>query len=220
MNKAININDLKRAAEQYDPVLRKLPFAVLIDTMDQLQINLLEVADKDKIVLSHRKGGIARPYVVGGNNTVSEGEIGKVIERVLEPKECYTALKADKNFIRFYVTPRTFGGEAENQGEIDGKSFLQKGTFFYPGTREEAIAFARKINNARGILIGIDPNTGKRYQFGSREFPCHFKPKIDFGNEPTSRRGLTVEFEADNFMPTMIYPGSIPLSGAALPPQS
>ena len=126
-------------------------------------------------------------------------------------------MKADKHFIRIYVTPKTFGGQAENQGEIDGKSFLQQGEFFYPGSREEAMAFARKINNARGILIGIDPNTGKRIQFGSREFPCHFKPKIEYGAEPTARRGLTVEFEADNFVPGMFYPGAIPLSEGEMP---
>lgn len=129
-------------------------------------------------------------------------------------------MKDGKNFIRIYVTPRTFGMEAENQGEIDGKSFVQKGEFFYPGGREEAIALARKLNNARGILIGIDPNTGKRVQMGSREFPCHFSPKLNFGNEPTSRRGLTVEFEADNFMPAMMYPGAIPLSEGEIPSQT
>ncbi len=129
-------------------------------------------------------------------------------------------MKEGKNFIRIYVTPRTFGMEAENQGEIDGKSFVQKGEFFYPGGREEAIALARKLNNARGILIGIDPNTGKRVQMGSKEFPCHFSPKLNFGNEPTSRRGLTVEFEADNFMPAMIYPGAIPLSEGEIPAQT
>ncbi len=128
-------------------------------------------------------------------------------------------MKSDKHFIRIYVTPRTFGMEAENQGEVDGKSFVQKGTFFYPGGREECVALARKLNNARGILIGIDPNTGKRIQMGSKEFPCHFSPKLNFGNEPTSRRGLTVEFEADGFVPALFYPGAIPLSGSEIPAQ-
>ena len=129
------------------------------------------------------------------------------------------AMKEGKHFVRIYVTPRTFGMEAENQGEIDGKSFVQKGTFFYPGGREECVALARKLNNSRGILIGIDPNTGKRVQMGSREFPCHFSPKLNFGNEPTSRRGLTVEFEADGFVPALFYPGAIPLSEGEIPAQ-
>ena len=129
-------------------------------------------------------------------------------------------MKLEKHFVRIYVTPRTFGMEAENQGEIDGKSFVQKGTFFYPGGKEESVALARKLNNARGILIGIDPNTGKRVQMGSKEFPCHFSPKLNFGSEPTSRRGLTVEFEADGFLPAMFYPGAIPLSEGAIPAQT
>jgi hypothetical protein len=140
-------------------------------------------------------------------------------EELVTLEGSYT-MKESKHFVRIYVTPRTFGMEAENQGEIDGKSFVSKGEFFYPGGREEAVALARKINNARGIIIGIDPNTGKRVQIGSREFPCHFSPKLNFGNEPTSRRGLTVEFEADGFVPATFYPGAIPLSEGDVPAQS
>ena len=125
-----------------------------------------------------------------------------------------------KNFYRIYVTPKTFGGSAEVQGEIDGKSFLQKGTFFFPSTREEGLALARKLNNTVGVLIGIDPNTGKRIQFGSKDLPCRFSPKVDYGTEPSARRGLTVEFEADSIHPALIYPGAIALSGSSLPAQS
>ena len=124
------------------------------------------------------------------------------------------AFKPGKSFYKIYVTPRTFGMEAENQGEIDGKSFVQKGEFFFPGTREKSLALARKLNNNRGVLIGIDPNTGKQIQMGSQEFPCHFSPKLNFGSEPTSRRGLTVEFEADGFLPAMIYDGNLTLDAA------
>jgi hypothetical protein len=130
------------------------------------------------------------------------------------------AFKTEKSFYRIYVTPKTFGGTAEVQGEIDGKSFLQKGTFFYPSTREEALALARKLNNTRGVIIGIDPNTGKRIQFGSKDLPCTFSPKIDYGTEPSARRGLTVEFEADSLHPALIYPGAIALSESTLPAQS
>jgi hypothetical protein len=130
------------------------------------------------------------------------------------------AFKEGKSFYRIYVTPKTFGATAEVQGEIDGKSFNQKGSFFYPSTREQALALARKLNNAQGILIGIDPNTGKRTQFGSKDLPCRFSAKVDHGTEPTSRRGLTVEFEADGLHPGLIYPGAITLSGSTIPAQS
>jgi hypothetical protein len=126
--------------------------------------------------------------------------------------------KEDKSFYQIYVTPRTFGGEAENQGEIDGKSFLQKGEFFYPGTKKESLALARKLNNNRGIIIGVDPNTGERVQFGSKEFPLFFSPKIMFGKTATDRRGITVEFECDHTHAALIYNEAIPLSGGDVPP--
>jgi hypothetical protein len=114
-NKALNVSALQRAAEQYDPTLRKLPFLVLTDTLDSMEINLLEVDGKDKVVMFHRKGSIARPYVVGGTNTVSEGEIAKAIERELEPKACFTALK---DHIMNYSNKRVISNQSE---KIDNK---------------------------------------------------------------------------------------------------
>lgn len=92
-NKAISIESLQRMAETYDDTLRMLPYFVLSQTLDELSINFLQVDEKHKVVVFNRKGGLARPYVTGADNEVSEGEIGKAIERVLDPQECYTALK-------------------------------------------------------------------------------------------------------------------------------
>lgn len=128
--------------------------------------------------------------------------------------------KTDKSFYKIYVTPRTFGGEGDSQGEIDGKSFLQKGEFFYPGTKVEALALVRKLNNNRGVLIGVDPNTGNRIQFGSREFPLFFTPKVMFGKTATDRRGITIEFETDHTHAALIYNNAIPLSDGQVDPVS
>lgn len=125
-----------------------------------------------------------------------------------------------KSFYSIYVTPRTFGGQSDPQGEIDGKSFLQKGEFFYPGTKVEALALARKLNNNRGIIIGVDPNTGNRIQFGSEDNPLFFTPKVMFGKQATDRRGITIEFEADHTHAALVYNGAIPLSGSTVPPVS
>jgi hypothetical protein len=108
--KALNVTLLQRAAEEYDPTLRKLPFLGLMDTLSALEVNLLEVDGKDKVVLFHRKSGIARPYVVGGTNEVAEGEIGKAIERELTPKECFTALK---DHIMNYSNKRVISNQSE-----------------------------------------------------------------------------------------------------------
>jgi len=126
-------------------------------------------------------------------------------------------MKEGKKFYKVYFSQRTAGAESENQGEIDGKSFMQKPTFFIPGTRTQNLAAARKLNNARGILLVKDPNTGDIIQFGDEDFPLHFKPRVAFGNQPTDRRGLFVDCEADNFNAALIYKGTIPLTPADAP---
>lgn len=126
-------------------------------------------------------------------------------------------MKAAKFFFEVYATPDTAAMEPENQGEIDGQSFKQKGELFYPGTKKEAIAFCRKINNARGCIIGIDPNTGERYVIGSREKPVYFKPSVSTGKTAADRRGVKLEFSADSFVPFAFYEGPIPLSGGTIP---
>ncbi len=126
-------------------------------------------------------------------------------------------MKATKHFIEVYVTPGTFSAIAENQGDTDAKSFHPKGEFFYPGTKLACLALCRKLNNSRGVLIGVDPNTGDRYNWGTKELPVRFKPKVDFGKGPADRRGITIEWECDSFAPAWIYNGSIPLSASTIP---
>jgi len=126
-------------------------------------------------------------------------------------------MKDTKKFTKVYTTPDTFSLDSENQGEIDGQSFKQKGEFFYPGTSVEAAAFCRKLNNARGVLIGINPNTGERMVVGSKEKPCYFKPSVTTGKVAADRRGVKIEFSADSFVPFAFYNGAIPLTEGDIP---
>jgi hypothetical protein len=127
------------------------------------------------------------------------------------------AMNASAKFIEVYATPETAKLEPENQGEVDGQSFRQKGEFLYPGTLEEAIGFAAAINNARGCIIGIDPNTGKRYVVGSKDRPVYFKPSVTTGGAAADRRGVKIEFWSDSFVPFAFYTGAIPLSDGDIP---
>jgi len=126
-------------------------------------------------------------------------------------------METGKKFIEVYATPDTFTMSPENQGEVDGQSFRVKGELFYPGTRKEAIAFARKINNARGVVIGIDPNTGDRLVIGSKAKPAYFKPSVTTGAAAADRRGVKIEFWADSFLPFAFYNGAIPLTDGDVP---
>ncbi len=109
MTAIVNVSALQRAAETYDPLLRKLPFSILVEELDKLKINVLEVDQKDKVVQFQRKGGLAKPYVIGAENAVA-GDIGKAIERDLVVKSCYAALK---DHIMNYRTKRVTGNTSE-----------------------------------------------------------------------------------------------------------
>lgn len=120
-------------------------------------------------------------------------------------------MKADKSFIYMYTTPDTLTLKPENQGEVDGKSFKIKGELFYPGTKAECMAFARKINNARGVVIAVDTD-GERVVVGDKGHPVYFTPNLDWGKKAADRRGMTITFESDSFCPGYKYNGAIPLS--------
>jgi len=87
----ITVSGLNRAAEQYEPTLRKLPFLVLMDVLSEMQINLKEVTYKDTLIQFERKAGSSKPYAAGTIDYTSE--IGKMIERSLIVLPCYNAIK-------------------------------------------------------------------------------------------------------------------------------
>lgn len=110
---AITVSGLNRASEKYDPILKKLPFLVLSDKLKELEINLIEVINKDTIIQFQRKGGIGKPYVAGTIDYTAE--LGKLSERTLEVKACYSAIK---DHIQNYVSKAVLnpaGDKVDNQ---------------------------------------------------------------------------------------------------------
>lgn len=126
-------------------------------------------------------------------------------------------MKTDKYFIELYGTPDTVGANAESQGELDAKSFKIKGELLYPGTHVDALALCRKLNNAHGVVIKVDPNNGARYCYGTEALPVNFSASLNFGKAAADRRGVTISWECNSFVPAWIYEGEIPLSGSTLP---
>lgn len=94
---AINIASLQRAAETYQKDFILLPYALLIPVLQELKISMLEVNNKDIVIVKERAGGAARPYVAGSGNYVNE--ISKLIERELQT---YTAVAPIKDNILNY----------------------------------------------------------------------------------------------------------------------
>lgn len=115
----------------------------------------------------------------------------------------FTFIESGDKPIFIYATDKTVKLDAENQGETDGQSFRQFGEFFHPGSKAEAAAFARKVNNTAGYLIIEDPD-GTQYLVGSPGLPCTIKPSFAGGAARTDRKGFMFTFEADSFAPFVV----------------
>ena len=103
-------------------------------------------------------------------------------------------------------TDKTVKYSSENQGEIEGQSFKQTGEFFRAGSKVEAAAFARQVNNVPGYVV-LEDMDGKQILVGQPGLLCHVKPSYDGGMARADRRGFKFTFEADSVAPK-IYLGT------------
>lgn len=114
---AITVSGLQRAAEKYDPILRKLPFAVLADELAALQINLMDVTVKDTLIQFERKGGTTKPYSATTPAVNLTNEIGKLIERSLSVYPCVNVIKEHIMAYRDKPVLNPVGDKVDNQSK-------------------------------------------------------------------------------------------------------
>ena len=99
---AVNVVSLQRTAEKYQKDFFVLPYAMLIPALRELKLTMLEVDNKDIVIVKERNGGAVRPYVAG--STVGyKAEISRLIERDLQTYDAYAAIKDN---IKNYKTKR------------------------------------------------------------------------------------------------------------------
>ena len=123
---------------------------------------------------------------------------------------------SDATPVPIYATKGTVQLSAENQGDTDGQSFIQKLAFFHPGNKAATSAFARKVNNTPGYYVVEDPD-GTQYMIGSKGMPCTMKPAFDGGAAPADRKGMTFTGEADSFVPYVILETKIDMETGTYP---
>ena len=97
--------------------------------------------------------------------------------------------------IFIYSTEAKVKYAADSVGEVDGKSFEQKGEFFFPGNSEDAAGFAAFIKNRPCIVI-ISDQDGKQQMVGTPSLPCHISPAMEGGQARSDLRGTKFEFSA------------------------
>jgi len=103
-------------------------------------------------------------------------------------------------------TDKTVKFDAPNQGELEGQSFAPAGEFFRSGSKKEAAAFARQVNNVSGYLI-LEDMEGQQIIVGQPGLPCHIKPEYAGGMARADRRGFKFTFASDAICP-LIYLGT------------
>ncbi len=135
-------------------------------------------------------------------------------EVTLEASPGFT-FESGKNFFKLYSTQETSEVVDENQGEVDGQSFVHKATIFFPGNKAEAFAFAKHVNNSNMVFIFLEAD-GTRRVIGSRAFPAKCKPSFTTGKATADRKGMTMEIQSYGYTPAPFYEGVIRLDGEAV----
>jgi len=128
--------------------------------------------------------------------------------------EGHFRMKTDKHWYKLYSTMETNEMMDENQGEWDGQSFVQKATIFYPGTKADALGFAKLANNSNMIFIFEEMSGGNRRVIGSKGIPAKVKPSFTVGKATADRKGMTMEIQSYGYTPAPIYDGVIELANS------
>lgn len=117
--------------------------------------------------------------------------------------------KTGKGFKQLYITEDTGYVTCTPQGELKGKSYMNKAGGFHPSNRAAVLGAARYLNNTGVIGIGIDAQ-GLQRQVGSKLYPGNMTASdVDTGVGPAGRRGYKVEISASANYPAPIYPFSL-----------
>ncbi len=116
-----------------------------------------------------------------------------------------------KGWKSIYTTEDTGMVESTLQGELDGKSWINKIKLFFPGGKQQIIGFLRWTHNAGLYFIGVDAEGAKR-MVGSEHWPAKaLAHTITTTETSAGRKGATMEFQASSPWPAPIVTVSIDL---------
>jgi hypothetical protein len=112
----------------------------------------------------------------------------------------FVFISAGDKPVPIYATDKSVSYQAENQGEIDGRSFLITASFVHPGSKLEVAAFSRMVNNTPGYVV-VENTNGDQYIIGQPGLPASIAPAFAGGQARTDRKGTTFTVTADSFYP-------------------
>ena len=125
-------------------------------------------------------------------------------------------MKSGKSWHKIYSTMETAFIHDEPQGEPDGQSFVNRGKIFYPGTKVEALAFAKNANNSNMVFILDEASGGNRRVIGNQGFPAKVTPDINTGEATADRKGMNLDIWSYSDSPALLYEGVIELESETI----
>lgn len=118
-------------------------------------------------------------------------------------------------FLKIYSTQGKGKVTAETQGELDGKSYINKGVLSFPAIDDAARGFAKMAVN--DDFVYIVPAPGKKYYvIGHPDFRTSSMPSADSGDAATSAHGFTINIECTDTTPLPCYKGEIVFESSTL----
>jgi hypothetical protein len=119
------------------------------------------------------------------------------------------ALVAQKTFFELDINMDKSPVTSEPQGEEDSRTFLNKASFKYPGTHEEAAAFAKMASNDDVVFILQTKYPNKYRVIGSEMWRTQVNVSLAIGAAPADAVGTTIEVECTDIVPVPFYTGAI-----------
>ena len=130
------------------------------------------------------------------------------------------SLADSKTFKKLFADVDKSPVNSEAQGEKFSRSYMNTCTVKYPGTKVEAIAFARAAANDDLVFLVREKSTGNWRVIGNEMFQCDVSVSQNLGGSPTDDRGTTIEISVTDKMPPPIYDGAIETDEGDVNPSS
>lgn len=185
-----------------------LPQGSLFEIASLPHLLVDEPADNIGGVTTTLYWALVKEFELGGIKTPHNYDTADSLADLATIREAH-AFKSGKGFKRLYVTEDTGYVTCTPQGELKGKSYMNKIGGFHPSNRAAILGAARYLNNSGVIMIGKD-GQGLYRQVGSEDYPGNMTASdVDTGVGPTGRRGYKVETSASANYPAPIYPFSL-----------
>jgi len=111
-----------------------------------------------------------------------------------------------EGFIECYTTQDTADLNSEMIGEVDGRGHNPVLTFFHPGAKKDAFAFADAAKNDTFILL-VETLPGEFFQIGFKNLGANITANFASGTLSSGRLGWS--FTATAYGPIAFYGGTI-----------